>query len=234
MTGEEARVNSRKVVFLFMSTFIIGTTAGTLIGLILDWQTHINDIANLRFGGIFMLVITAGIWTVIAQMGFFAYLTVHRLGLGIFGSVKLWNRVQTVLIIFALFDLMFFRHFLFAEEGESILGYTIMPLLLLAYGWVVAELKARDTGNRQAFIPALFFMVVVTMVEWIPALSENELTFILNAIVPLLVSNTWQLLVLHRLHEMPNGVQPSIAMVQAQQRKRNEERKDEQEQKNLD
>ncbi|PRO67163.1 KinB-signaling pathway activation protein [Alkalicoccus urumqiensis] len=203
-------MNSRKVVFLFNSTLLIGTTFGFLMGFIMDFQTHINDIANLRFGGILMIAITAGIWTVIAQMGFFAYLTIHRFGLGIFKSVSLWNKVQIVLIVFALFDLMFFRHLLFAAEGESMLGYIWMPALLLAYGWVVAVIKSRDT-NYSAFVPTLFFMVVVTTIEWVPALSENDLTFIINAIVPLLVANTWQILVLHRLHAQPNGKQPTVA-----------------------
>jgi KinB signaling pathway activation protein len=143
-------------------------------------------------------------------MGFFAYLTVHRSGLGIFKSVRLWNKVQVVIILFALFDLMFFRHYFFAEEGESLLGYAIMPLMLLAYGLIVAAIKSKET-DRTAFIPALFFMVVVTMIEWIPALRENDLNFLISAIVPLLVANTWQILVLHHLHRQPNGKQPSAA-----------------------
>jgi KinB signaling pathway activation protein len=170
------------------------------MGFVLDWRTHLNDLMNVQFGGIAMVVITASIWTVIAQMGFFAYLTIHRFGLGIFKSVKLWSRVQIVLIGFALFDLMFFRHMAFAEEGQGMLGFAVMPLLLLGYGLIVAYIKSKDT-HWLAFIPTLFFIVVVTMVEWIPALRENDMTFLLTSIVPLLVANTWQVLVLHRLHE---------------------------------
>ncbi|MBU9710767.1 KinB-signaling pathway activation protein [Evansella tamaricis] len=193
-------MNTKKVVFLFYTTFLIGTFSGFLIGFILDWHTHILDLSKGQFGGFVMIIITASIWTVIAQMGFFAYLTIHRFGLGIFKSVKLWNKVQIVLIAFALFDLMFFRHMLFAEDGEGMLGYAILPTLLLGYGVIVAYIKSKET-NISAFIPALFFMVVVTTIEWIPALRENDFTFLLTAIVPLLIANTWQLLVLHRLHE---------------------------------
>lgn len=202
-------VNSRKVVFLFNTTFLIGTTAGLLFGFILDWQTHINDLASFNLGGIFMLAVTSAIWTVIAQMGFFAYLTIHRFGLGIFKSYQLWNKVQIVIIAFALFDLMFFRHFFFAAEGESMRGYIIMPLMLLGYGLIVAWIKSRET-ERTAFVPTVFFIVVVTMIEWIPAIRENNYTFLLTAVVPLLVANTWQILVLHHLHEQPNGKQPSV------------------------
>ncbi|MBM7096692.1 KinB-signaling pathway activation protein [Bacillus sp. H-16] len=196
-------MNTRKVVFLFYSTFLIGTTSGLLMGLFLDFNTHMQDLANGQFGGLFMLFIGAGIWTIISQMGFFAYLTIHRFGLGIFKSQQLWNRVQVILIAFALFDLVFFRHLMFATEGETFAGYMILPLFLLGYSLTVAYIKSKDT-NFTAFIPTLFFMVVVTTIEWIPALRENEPTFLWTALVPLLVANTWQILVLHRLHEQPN------------------------------
>ncbi|PYZ91903.1 KinB activator protein [Salipaludibacillus keqinensis] len=216
-------MNSRKVVFLFNSTFLIGTTAGFIIGMILDWQTHMNDLSNWNFGGVAMVIITSAIWTVIAQMGFFAYLTIHRFGLGIFKSVKLWNQVQLVIIAFALFDLMFFRHYFFAEEGESMLGFIWMPLLLLVYGLIVATIKSKET-DRSAFIPTVFFIVVVTLIEWIPALRENDFTFLLTAIVPLLVANTWQILVLHHLHQQPNGKQPGVSEVKQKEKQANTSR----------
>ncbi|ADU28453.1 KinB-signaling pathway activation protein [Evansella cellulosilytica] len=192
-------MNTRKVVYLFYTTLLLGTFSGALVGFLLDWRTHINDLANLQFGGIIMVIITASIWAVIAQMGFFAYLTIHRFGLGIFKSVQLWNRVQVIIIAFVLFDLVIFRYWAFAE-GEGIWGYLIMPGLLLGYGLIVASIKSKET-NRLAFIPALFFIVVVTTIEWIPALQQNDFTFLTTSIVPLLVANTWQLLVLHRLQE---------------------------------
>ncbi len=202
-------VNSRKVVYLFYTTFLIGTVAGFIFGLILDWQTHLDDITSFAFGGLFMLAVTAAIWAVIAQMGFFAYLTIHRFGLGIFKSYQLWNKVQIVIIAFALFDLMFFRHYFFAAEDVSLTGYIIMPLLLLAYGLLIAWVKSKET-DRSAFVPTVFFMVVVTTIEWIPALRENDYGFLLTAIVSLLAANTWQILVLHRLHDQPNGKQPGV------------------------
>ncbi|WP_069366782.1 KinB-signaling pathway activation protein [Salisediminibacterium beveridgei] len=211
-------VNARKVVFLFWSTLLIGTVAGTIIGLIQG------------IGGYFVVIVTAALWTVIAQMGFFAYLTIHRFGLGVFKSASLWNKVQLIIIVFAFFDLMFFRHYFFAGEGDTMLGYAIMPTLLLVYAVFVAYLKAKDT-NRHAFIPALFFMYVVTMIEWIPAFTGDDLSFIINAVVPLLVANTWQLLVLHRLHEMPNGKQPTAEQWNKWEREGFEERKKEKENK---
>ena len=64
-------------------------------------------------------------------MGFFAYLTVHRFGLGIFKSVSLWNAVQVVLILFVLFDLVYLRYDNFAKQGESSFPYIGLAALLL-------------------------------------------------------------------------------------------------------
>lgn len=191
-------MNSRKVVYLFFSTLLIGSLSGTLVGFILDYQVYIEDtFLNLVFGLIWLMGISAA-FSLISQMGFFAYLTVHRFGLGLFKSQKLWNAVQIIIIVFVIFDLIYFRFLAFAEPGETIFGYFLMPLLLLAYGLIIAYIKAKDT-NKGAFVPALFFIVVITTIEWVPALTVNDTKWLWLYITPLLVANTWQLLVLHRL-----------------------------------
>nr|WP_246880123.1 KinB-signaling pathway activation protein [Bacillus suaedae] len=191
-------VNSRKVVYLFFSTLLIGSLSGTIVGFILDYQVYIEDtFLNLIFGLIWLMGISAA-FSLISQMGFFAYLTVHRFGLGLFKSQKLWNAVQIIIIVFVIFDLIYFRFLAFAEPGETIFGYFLMPLLLLAYGLIIAYIKAKDT-NKGAFVPALFFIVVITTIEWVPALTVNDTKWLWLYVTPLLVANTWQLLVLHRL-----------------------------------
>lgn len=191
-------MNSRKVVYLFFSTLLIGSLSGTLVGFILDYQVYIEDtFLNLIFGLIWLMGISAA-FSLISQMGFFAYLTVHRFGLGLFKSQKLWNAVQIIIIVFVIFDLIYFRFLAFAEPGETIFGYFLMPLLLLVYGLIIAYIKAKDT-NKGAFVPALFFIVVITTIEWVPALTVNDTKWLWLYVTPLIVANTWQLLVLHRL-----------------------------------
>ncbi|KHF28867.1 hypothetical protein LR68_02251 [Anoxybacillus sp. BCO1] len=56
----------------------------------------------------------------------------------------------------------------------------------------------RET-NKEAFIPALFFMVVVTVIEWFPVLRINEENWLYLMLFPLLICNAYQLLMLHRL-----------------------------------
>ncbi len=191
-------VNSRKVVYLFFTTLIIGSISGAIVGTILDWDILIEEgFINLVVGIIWLLGISAA-FSLISQMGFFAYLTLHRFGLGLFKSQHLWNRVQVVLIAFVFFDLIYFRYIAFAGENETIFHYFITPTILLAYSIFIAFIKSKET-NKGAFIPALFFMYVVTTIEWVPALTVNDPKWLWIYLTPLLVGNTWQLLLLHRL-----------------------------------
>ena len=191
-------MNSRKVVYLFFTTLLIGSISGAIVGTIIDWSVLIEDgFVNLLVGIIWLLGISAA-FSLISQMGFFAYLTLHRFGLGLFKSHQLWNKVQVVVIAFVYFDLIYFRYIAFAGENETILHYAVMPTLLLLYGIVIAYFKMKDT-NQGAFIPALFFIFVVTTIEWVPALTVNDPKWLWIYLTPLLIANTWQLLILHRL-----------------------------------
>ncbi|KMK74910.1 KinB-signaling pathway activation protein [Alkalihalobacillus pseudalcaliphilus] len=197
-------MNSRKVVFLFISTLLVGSISGTIVGIFIRSEILFGEgFANLFFGLVWIFGISAA-FALIAQMGFFAYLTIHRFGLGIFKSAKLWNAAQVVIIAFVLFDLVYFRYIAFAEANETIFHYMVMPLAFLLYAMFIAYLKAKDT-NKATFIPALFFMYVVTTIEWVPALLNNDSQWLWLYLTPLISANTWQLLILHRLQNKDDG-----------------------------
>ncbi|MGA9287614.1 MAG: KinB-signaling pathway activation protein [Anaerobacillus sp.] len=195
-------MKTRNLVYLFFSTLLIGSTAGMLTGIVLEWGQYWTDLKNGEIISFLVVMLwllgVSSIFSLISQMGFFAYLTIHRFGLGIFKSVKLWNGVQVVLIAVALFDLVYFRYVVFADAGESVVSYVLIALILLVVGLVAAYIKQKET-NKQAFIPALFFIVVVTILEWIPGLQSNDPKWLWLIFIPLLISNVWQLLTLHRL-----------------------------------
>ncbi|WP_442857131.1 KinB-signaling pathway activation protein [Bacillus sp. FJAT-45037] len=196
-------VNSRKVVFLFFSTLLIGSISGAIVGFFLELDVYIGGgFVNMLMGLLWLFGISAA-FSLVSQMGFFAYLTLHRFGLGLFKTTKLWNRIQMVVIGFVVFDLIYLRYIAFATEGETILHYSVMPILLLIYGIIIAYFKAKGT-NQGAFIPALFFIVVVTTIEWVPALTVNDPKWLWMYFAPLIAANTWQLLILHRLTNQPN------------------------------
>lgn len=195
-------MNSRKWVRLFLTTLAIGGITTAVIGVILNWGEYEKLFLRmdvLEIAAVLMWHIGVGfIFSIISQMGFFAYLTIHRFGLGVFRSASLWNSVQIVLILFVLFDLVYFRYQVFAVKGESVVGYILIALFILLAGLVVAYVKSAQT-NRGAFIPALFFMVVVTVIEWFPALRINDKDWLYLMLFPLLICNAYQLLILHKL-----------------------------------
>lgn len=197
-------MNSRNWVKLFFSTLLIGASTTGIVGFIVRWDEFAHFFTNFEVVEIisilFWLMGIGLIFSLLSQMGFFAYLTVHRFGLGIFKSVSLWNWIQLVLIAFVLFDLVYFRYLFFAKEGESWVPYIAVAGFIFLIGLLVAWQKAKQT-NKAAFVPALFFMIVITVVEWMPTLRVNEKSWLYLMIIPLLVCNAYQLLVLHKLNE---------------------------------
>jgi len=195
-------VNSRKWVRLFLTTLAIGGITTGITGFAIRWDEYQSLFAALDIGEILAALVwligVGFIFSIISQMGFFAYLTLHRFGLGIFRSISLWNSVQILLIAFILFDLVYFRYQAFAEHGESVIDYLLFPLFILLFGLAVAYIKSSQT-NKEAFVPALFFMVVVTVIEWFPILRINEQDWLYLMLFPLLACNAYQLLILHRL-----------------------------------
>lgn len=195
-------MNSRNWVYLFTTTLIIGGVSTIFIGFGVEWNKYSSffaafDIVEILSIAIWLLGV-GFIFSLISQAGYFAYLTVHRFGLGMFKS--LWGPVQILFTAFVLFDLVYLRYTTFAEQGDSLVPYMIPALLILIYGLIVAYFKMKQT-NRLAFIPALFFMVSITIIEWVPALRANERDWMLLMIFPILICNTWQLFILHKLNQ---------------------------------
>ncbi|HDR3493770.1 KinB signaling pathway activation protein KbaA [Bacillus wiedmannii] len=195
-------MNSRKWVRLFFTTLFLGGISTVIIGFVLEWDKYVEFFQNFDGKEIlavsFWLMGVGFIFSVISQMGFFAYLTIHRFGLGMFRSPSLWNAVQLFFIAFVLFDFVYLRSILIAN-GEVSLGNNILVAgVLFMFGAIVAYIKSKET-NRKAFVPALFFMVVVTILEWVPALRINDTDWLYLMVIPLLLCNAYQLLILHRL-----------------------------------
>jgi len=195
-------VNSRKWVRLFLTTLFLGGVSTVIIGFVLEWDKYAKFFQNFDGKEIlavsFWLMGVGFIFSVISQMGFFAYLTIHRFGLGMFRSPSLWNIVQLFFIAFVLFDFVYLRSVLIAN-GEISLGNNILVAgVLFMFGAIVAYIKSKET-NKKAFVPALFFMVVVTILEWVPALRINDTDWLYLMVIPLLLCNAYQLLILHRL-----------------------------------
>ncbi|HWO78652.1 MAG TPA: KinB-signaling pathway activation protein [Bacillus sp. (in: firmicutes)] len=177
-------MTSRNWVRLFLTTLLAGGIAGIVSGFAARW----TDFAWMFSPFNFTEILWSSVWlfgigliySVISQMGFFSYLTIHRFGLGIFKSLRLWNTVQIILIAVVIFDLIYF-------------DFWIVAVLLLAYGLLVAFIKAKQTDN-DTFISALFFIVAATTIELLAVLRVGDESWIYFMMFSLLVCNTYQLL----------------------------------------
>ena len=193
-------MSSRYWVKLFMNTLLIGGGSAGLVGLIAKWnEFSLKTPVELLVGFLWMAGVGL-IFSVISQMCFFAYLTVHRLGMEMFKSLFIWQAIQLVLTVFVLVDLAYLRFVFFGNESESAISYIWYPVLILAIALIVGLLKVKQT-NKSAFIPTLFFMVVVTVIEWFPVLRVNDESYMYFMLIPLLICNTYQLLILPKYHE---------------------------------
>ncbi|TFJ91735.1 KinB-signaling pathway activation protein [Lentibacillus salicampi] len=192
-------MNSRKWVGLFLKTLLIGGVTGLVTSFFVKpayYTNNLNPFNGFELFGIILFFIGLGlVFSVVSQTGFFAYLFINRFGLSLFRTF--WPTVQVLLIVFVVFDLIYFPYSA-SDGGTSVFWFVLMAAAILGYGWIVSEIKARET-NRRAFIPALFLMVVITAVEWVPGLRTSGTDYAWLMIIPLLACNTYQLLILHRL-----------------------------------
>lgn len=188
-------VNSRKLVHMFFKTLIYGGLAGLLTSFIVKWREYANFLQPfdaIELLGVFLFFLGyALVFTVVAQTGFFAYLFVHRFGKGFFKSY--WPMVQILVILFALFDLIYL------SSKEIPLMFKIgMTIVVLVFGILIARIKVKET-NPSAFIPTLFVMVVVTALELTLVLRPADTAFITLMLVPVLVATAYQILQLHKV-----------------------------------
>ncbi len=188
----------RKWFYLFGTTLAVGIVASLITGIYLmftDANFEMQGIGNVVVYFINMIIIGAT-YSVFAQMGFFAYLTLNYIALYILKRMEMWKIVQVILIVVVLFDLVYWRYSL-SDSEQSWLVYMITPTILLIASWIVAWRKVQLT-NKSAWIPTLFFMIAATAIEAVPALRLNpESTFFM--MFPLFACNAWQILKLHTL-----------------------------------
>ncbi|WP_455330678.1 KinB-signaling pathway activation protein [Exiguobacterium profundum] len=186
---------------LFWTTLVFGTLFGFLMNLL----ANPGYLVSQSWEAIVTALSYSSTWTGISMMGFFAYLIIHRVGLDLFRGPRLWNRVQVLLIAFAIFDAVYLR--MLAFGNDHMWRYIGEMLVLLIVAWVVAASKAKQT-NRSAFIPTLFLMTVITLIEWIPALqTTDEIPLLWPALATLVFANAYQVLMLHRFQQTGQAVE---------------------------
>lgn len=193
----------RKWSYLFWSTLGWGTLAGLIAGVFLISTNHDFSFLEVKDAGFnsetFMFMILGGaLISVLSQMGFFSYLIVRYIAIGLIRNKGTWDLLQVILIVITFFELTYLRYISFGQSGATWFSYLYLPLVLLVISLGVAYWKVKQT-HWSGFVPTLFFMFVVTILEATPALKLSSFASYVFMFFPLLVSNAWQIMLLHKL-----------------------------------
>ncbi|MFC5542948.1 MAG: KinB-signaling pathway activation protein [Bacilli bacterium] len=213
----------------FLMCMLIGGIVTGVAGLIIRWNFFNDYLAAGEIGeflAAFLWMIFLGFtMSVIAQAGFFAYLTIHQIGVGVFRTLTLWNWVQVLLMIVVIGDLIIFRFAPAAENVKDWLFYIGLLILLISGAIATAIKKVQLTGKKHILISAMFFMIVITSLEWIIPLmgrKGNIDTYVALLLFPLVAVNAYQILALPKYNKKSD-----------EDRKKLEERKKARQQKKL-
>lgn len=198
-------MNIRKLIKFLFNTLIIGGSVGLIISFFVKWDTYatyLKPFNAMEILGLIIFFIGLGLtFSVISMTGYFAYLYIHRFGISLFRSF--WTTVQVLLILFVLFDLVYFPY-RGSDGGVAIYWLLLGVLLLFVFAWSIAKLKQKET-NKSAFIPTLFFLIVMTTVEWTPALIAEGSDYIWLMLAPLLICNAYMIIGSHRIANRVDG-----------------------------
>jgi len=222
-------VTIRNWIKFFSMCMLIGGVVTGVAGIIIRWNFFSSYLAAgeiVEFFAAFVWMIFLGFtMSVIAQAGFFAYLTIHQIGVGVFKTLTLWNWVQVLLMIVVVGDLIIFRFAPVAESAKDWLFYGGLLIFLISSAIATAIKKVQLTGKKHILISSLFFMIVITCLEWIIPLmgrKGNIDTYVALLLFPLIAVNAYQLLALPKYNQKSN-----------EDRKKLDERKKTRKQKNV-
>ncbi|WP_275100799.1 KinB-signaling pathway activation protein [Paenibacillus dendritiformis] len=197
----------KKWFYLFWTTLLIGGGITLVMGLSLQIiQGEFQNFNGPMDGvlNVVQLILSGFTVSVYSQMGFFAYLTLNFIAIGLFK--KTWPYIQVALTVIALLDLMFLRMLLAdngSQRGGDAMNDILLGLAVLAVALIVGYFKVKAT-NRTAFIPTLFFMIAITTVETLSALNISGIAT-WYVYLPLAACNAYQVLMLNRILGTPKS-----------------------------
>ncbi len=177
----------------------IGAAVCLVLGLALQFTDQSYGFLKVEETGYnaLMMAISGLMIGVFAMMGFFAYLTLNYIALSMTRQKFMWTTLQGYTSVFAVAALGYMLYGYKDKLGDWL--YWVLPLVLAVGSVVVAMLKVKQT-NRSGFVPTVFFMFVVTVLEAWPSISgETNVVSVIFMVTPLFVCNTYLIFMLHRL-----------------------------------
>ena len=190
------------VKFAFWA-LLIGGIVNAVASLIIRWdfyQPYLAEGEIVDFIAAFVWNIVLGMTiSVMAQAGFFAYLTLHQVGVNIFRTLTLWNWVQVLLMAIVLIDIVVFRFAPDVNGATDWIFYGFLIIVLIGAAIATAIKKIKMTQKPHILISTMFFMIVITSLEWIIALmgrQDNIDVYVALLLFPLIAVNAYQILML--------------------------------------
>lgn len=181
---------------LFGMTILIGALAAAVTGVCM--QLGDPEFRNIEADGwlynILMMALIGLTFGAFAHMGFFAYLMLNYIARSIFKRPYLWVALQGFIALFVLVEIAYWTYGTNFPRST----YWTVPLILLAVSLAVAWRKVHETTSG-AWIPTVFFMIAVTVLEAIPAFRTGSIPSLVFQMVPLFVCNAYQIMQLHRI-----------------------------------
>lgn len=183
---------------LFTRTIGLGGLICVVIGLIMMFTSvefgffNVELAEGSRFGAIIvnvLLMLFAGCTIgAFCHMGFFAYLTLNYIALSIFRKKYLWYTIQAYSTVFVL---GLVGYLLYEVKTNNWFFWTF-PLSLAIISLALANLKVKST-KKEAFIPTMFLLVVITIILSTPVLQlEYNLSAVIFMVLPVLACNAYQ------------------------------------------
>lgn len=191
-------MNLAKWTYLFSTSVGIGIVASLIVGLAVQFADPTYNPVQIGFEGfgynLIGTVIVGALLGAFSHLGFFAYLMMNYFVQGIIRSKLLWNYIQIFLIVVV----SYYSAILRVREGESMIPYLLVPVIIVIVSLPFARWKVKQT-NKQSFVPTLFFLTAVTLLESVPALRQYNPYGTVLMIAPLFAANVWQIMKLHKL-----------------------------------
>lgn len=199
-------MNLSKWMKLFGMTILIGALAAAITGVCM--QLADPEFRNIEADGwlynILMMALIGLTFGAFAHMGFFAYLMLNYIARSIFKRPYFWVALQGFVALFVLAEIAYWTY----DTNFPGNTYWAVPLALLTVSLAVAWRKVHETSSG-AWIPTVFFMIAVTVLEAIPAFRTGSMSSLVFQMVPLFVCNTYQIMQLHRI--LGSSAAPGIA-----------------------
>lgn len=183
---------------LFTKTIGLGGLVCVIIGLFMMFTSvefgffNVELTEGSRFGAIVvnvLLMLFAGCTIgAFCHMGFFAYLTLNYIALSIFRKKYLWYTIQAYSTAFVL---VLVGYLLYEVKTNNWFFWTF-PLVLAVASLLFTYLKVKST-KKEAFIPTMFLLVVMTIILSTPVLKlEYNLSAVIFMVAPVFLCNAYQ------------------------------------------